>query len=288
MLVCVLLMPLASAQNLVEFENGQVADADDINSNFSALKNELYELKVTLGLLEPKAAYCLDPGGEGAVIGANERNLFSVSQQVTISGWAKTTNECDPRVCPIISAEMTNSGVDEDNTGFALWIHGEQLGGYVGTGVNTPSKYSYSYDGAVQRGRWNHLAMVRDGASVKLFINGSLDSEFVVDDGDISFDGGAWEHNTTAIGLQPYPNGLNGAVTDRFFGLLSQVAVWNRPLSDDSFKAMALNEFDYESSAPSGYWPLDDGPDGSYARDLSTASNDATLGAAFNWSNDCD
>ena len=71
---------------------------------------------------------------------------------------------------------MTNSGVDEDNTGFALYIHGEQLVGYVGTGLNTLSKYSYSYDGAVQRGRWNHLAMVRDGASVKLFINGSLDS----------------------------------------------------------------------------------------------------------------
>ena len=40
-IVCVLLMPLASAQNLVEFENGQVADADDLNQNLAFLLEKI-------------------------------------------------------------------------------------------------------------------------------------------------------------------------------------------------------------------------------------------------------
>ena len=33
-----------SAQDLVEFENGKVADADDINSNFNLLKEKIEEM----------------------------------------------------------------------------------------------------------------------------------------------------------------------------------------------------------------------------------------------------
>lgn len=44
-IVCVLLMPLASAQNLVEFENGQVADADDLNQNLAFLLEKIEALE---------------------------------------------------------------------------------------------------------------------------------------------------------------------------------------------------------------------------------------------------
>ena len=33
--------PLSIGQELFEFENGQVADADDINTNFQTLKNAI-------------------------------------------------------------------------------------------------------------------------------------------------------------------------------------------------------------------------------------------------------
>ena len=36
----------ASAQELVEFENGQVANADDINSNFQALKEAVQGIEI--------------------------------------------------------------------------------------------------------------------------------------------------------------------------------------------------------------------------------------------------
>ena len=37
-----------SAQDLVEFENGKVADADDINSNFNLLKEKIEEIVSSL------------------------------------------------------------------------------------------------------------------------------------------------------------------------------------------------------------------------------------------------
>ena len=42
------------AQELVEFENGQVADADHLNQNFQAFLSEIETLKATVAALEAR------------------------------------------------------------------------------------------------------------------------------------------------------------------------------------------------------------------------------------------
>ena len=43
------IFPLSTAQDLVEFENGQVADADDMNGNFSSLKDAIDSISIEAG-----------------------------------------------------------------------------------------------------------------------------------------------------------------------------------------------------------------------------------------------
>ena len=127
-IVCFLLMPLASAQNLIEFENGQVADADDINANFQALQQELTLLKQRLSLLEPSnGCLSLSNVGDGVLLGTSE-NLFNVAASASISAWLRLSEDssCQSRRCPILSLEQTNSGVDSLNAGISLFVGWEQ------------------------------------------------------------------------------------------------------------------------------------------------------------------
>ena len=65
LLTLLLIFPvLASAQELVEFENGQVADADDINSSLNFLLKKIEALETRVLALEP-SEYSLDLDGDG-------------------------------------------------------------------------------------------------------------------------------------------------------------------------------------------------------------------------------
>ena len=46
LLASLFIAPVVSAQELVEFENGQMADANDINKNFQGLKNAIEKIEV--------------------------------------------------------------------------------------------------------------------------------------------------------------------------------------------------------------------------------------------------
>ena len=48
-ILSLLIFPLSIAQDLVEFENGQIANADDMNANFSSLKEAIDAINVEAG-----------------------------------------------------------------------------------------------------------------------------------------------------------------------------------------------------------------------------------------------
>lgn len=57
-LFTLLILPLSlPAQDLVEFQNGQVADADDMNANFSSLKEAIDALSIEAGAPQPNSAF---------------------------------------------------------------------------------------------------------------------------------------------------------------------------------------------------------------------------------------
>jgi len=80
----------APAQELIEFENGQVADADDLNQSLNFLLAEIELLKARVSALEPPPLP-LDVDGDGipnnATFNAEElASLFLSSRPITLSG----------------------------------------------------------------------------------------------------------------------------------------------------------------------------------------------------------
>lgn len=278
---------LVPAEELIKFENGQVADAEDVNANFQALSERLMSLETRLVSLEPNGSCLALSGQDSGIIVGESRDLMDVDTDVTISGWIKVEGDC--LACPVFSSEMANSGTDADNTGYGLYVlPGGVLRGYIGTGENIVSKNSFSEGFVIPKNQWTHVAMVRNLGLLKLFIDGAVNSEFVVGPESISFDGLFMEHNFTNIG-GGYANGFDGGqprLIDRFLGTLSQIGVWNRPLLDSEISAMADQEFDYEGSNPAGFWPLDEGQGGT-VKDSSVFSNDGVLPASASWSTSC-
>jgi hypothetical protein len=49
LILSLFISPLSIAQDLVEFENGQIADADDMNGNFSSLKEAINAINIEAG-----------------------------------------------------------------------------------------------------------------------------------------------------------------------------------------------------------------------------------------------
>ena len=291
-IICVLLVPLASAQNLVEFENGQVADADDINANFQALQQELTLLKQRLSLLEPgNGCLSLSNVGDGVLLGTSE-NLFNLAASTSISAWLRLSEDssCQSRRCPILSLEQTNSGVDSLNAGISLFVGWEQNEARLvyfasdGRGGGNPSAMATP---TLSKGVWHHLAAVRDGNSVQIYVDGELTVSYDDDPvGSIEFNGGAWDHSNTWIG-KDFANGLdNTSVQGLFDGELARVGIWTSALSSTNIKAMYEGGFDYAASNPAGYWPLDE-RNGLVARDLSTFGNDGYLEGEAAWVEDC-
>ena len=86
-----LAFPLAlHAQELIEFENGQVADADDLNQSLNFLLNEIEQLKTRVRALE-SPPLPLDIDGDGipnnATFGAEElASIFLSSRPIAVSG----------------------------------------------------------------------------------------------------------------------------------------------------------------------------------------------------------
>ena len=67
LILSLFISPLSIAQDLVEFENGQVADADDMNGNFSSLKQAIDAINVEAGatLLTGEGLPSASSGTEG-------------------------------------------------------------------------------------------------------------------------------------------------------------------------------------------------------------------------------
>ena len=64
LMIVLIFNPFVSAQQLVEFENGQVADADDLNQSLNFLLAEIELLKARVSALE-SPPLPLDLDGDG-------------------------------------------------------------------------------------------------------------------------------------------------------------------------------------------------------------------------------
>jgi hypothetical protein len=240
---------------------------------------------------EVNEGQCLDFSGipDGVFLSSTE-NMLDITNDVSISAWIKVEGDCAVPCpgncllkCPIFSAQHTNGGAPADNAGFALLVFNGQLNAFIGNKVVDVSKHSLS-SATIPKDTWTHVAMSRSKEKLTLYINGEIDSEFEIDPADINYQQRYYKSDVTQIG-RAYPNG-EGRLTEIFDGKLHNVAVWDRAITTEEVFKMSQQSFDYFTSGPKGYWPLDDGS-GQFARDASGFENTGTLQGSAAWSQSC-
>ena len=294
---------LSIAQDLVEFENGRIADANDLNRNMQLLMDEVAELKGRAAALEIENCVALSELGDGVLIGDQE-NQFGINDQLTIAAWIRQTGDCPGQRCEIVSLEQTNWAPPESwSSGVALFTKYEE-----GQPMSLTLRYKYEggrqtrvigYSQDLEIGRWMHVAGVLNPNSVHLFVNGkALDEvtaisyvdgaweELNFPQGLIDFNGNSLDHSYSWIG-RGFPNGLDKPSLEKVFvGSLARLGVWSTALTANEIRQLYSNTLDVAASAPAGFWPLNE-TNGDVAVDLSIGSNNGLLEGSAMWSESC-
>lgn len=108
---------------------------------------------------------------------------------------------------------------------------------YVTNGYVNP----YTAGGSATRlnlNEWTHIAMTNDGSTTRLYINGVLDNSFATT--------GQWNNGWSFIRIG---GGYEGD-SESFYGLLDEVAIFNRPLSGSEILAQSQVGLEQYYSTP--------------------------------------
>jgi len=169
-------------------------------------------------------------------------------------------------------------GIHRDNGNIFIWAGspGDDYGSYVLEGSATS-------DGA-----WNHIVYYRTGSTGTLYLNGtSQGTHTPTHDAFVASD--KW-----SLG-QEFDSG--NTVTDEFFGLMDELAVWNEAITATEITALynygeplsaSSNSGNYTSSANlKGYWRFNENSS-TTAYDLSGYGNHGTINGATYYSQGAD
>jgi hypothetical protein len=245
-----------SAQELVEFENGKVANADDINANFTALQAQIKSLQEAQegqsfsSVQCPEAPYDMvaywsfdtsiaDLSGGMGEMPVGQASLSSGK----FSSSLNLTNDGDYLVIPdrrslfflndeAFSISLWFKPMD-DQSGF-VFLKNAAYGIQWNGSQNALQFYNGSYHVGTRTdwtlGEWYHLVLIDDGHhSVSLYVNGELESR----DQERSPN----RFRSRADNLVIFPTVIGGwfedGYSDEVNGLIDDLAFFNRSLSDE-------------------------------------------------------
>ncbi len=194
------------------------------------------------------------PKSSRAEMGAGYYNLL---QDFTLSTWVKaSTKPAD--YGPLAGQAYLQSGVN----GFGLYVHNNgnvcfqlRLGDNTYTPVTT-----FPFDN-----QWHHLAAVREGATVMLYLDGVLKSTVAGVATALS--------STRKFALAQ----VERAAWDfQYLGSMSDVRLWNRALPQAEIQETAGVRLSGQEPGLIAYWPLNEG-EGGIAGDMQLLPNDGAL-----------
>ena len=102
--------------------------------------------------------------------------------------------------------------------------------------------------------RWTHLAATREGSTLRLYVNGSLDSTFE----DFSTLSPLSPDTPLALTLGGTDDTYAGEYSRMFHGAMREVRVWNRACSAEEIAANFRSRLHGTEQGLIGYWPLEE------------------------------
>jgi hypothetical protein len=169
---------------------------------------------------------------------------FAGKNKITVVAWVKA-----------LSSVTTNTDtfIGQDTSFFMRWRQGG--GNNWGAGIYNGAWRELSVPGALNT--WTHLALVYDGSILKLYKDGVLAASLTTSGNLVA--------NVKEINIGRFPT----ATTQRFNGIIDEVRIYNRALSDAEIQALyqAKARLDYgdirftdsDGSTLLNYWQEADG-----------------------------
>jgi len=189
----------------------------------------------------------------GSVIASTETLLLNnaTTERVVVSH--------DPQLNPVSAITVE------------VWIRPSTIVGFqtiVGKGFATGywlgmggGKIRFWNDGAVKEGtvvvpvgKWSHLAVAYDGATMQAYVNGELDTSWPVE-------------GTVGINAEPLGIGGEGGSVDfpdklyPFSGRISEVRLWNYARSEEQVRDTMYQQITSMQPGLISVWPLEGGPE---------------------------
>ncbi|MEL6152897.1 MAG: LamG domain-containing protein, partial [Bacteroidota bacterium] len=141
------------------------------------------------------------------------------SPNFTMACWVKPTSTSNNR-CIIHSLHNGNYGY----TLYTSWGNSGKCRFFIGEGGT--DREHFDSTNAIAVGAWAHVSVTYDGATAKIYINGTLDKSLTLSK--------AFQANTD----NNFYIGITAAKTDAFEGQAADVGVWNTALSAQAVKAL--------------------------------------------------
>lgn len=182
------------------------------------------------------------------------------------------------RVCSFGGNDTSDEGGAISDSGFKC----DQNLLRFGEGTDEPNRLhlttkqaKMSANTLFQTGRWYSVAVVNDGTTMTLYIDGEKDNSVTVS-----------PYNYTLYGVQIGMPSAGYQSSQLFYGRLCEMRLWTRPLSASEIKANVCG-VDPLTEGLVAYWPMNEGS-GSTFYDLSPNKRNIayTNGASISWTDD--
>lgn len=182
----------------------------------------------------------------------------------TFMGWYFVSASTPGRINNLFGKMKAANGratFGENNGNLSLW-----MGGGLGGGKTNES---LTASAAMPLKRWAHVALIKRGGTVQIYVNGTLKAQsdaFTLDLCDANLQVGGYQTS----------NAWGG-----FYGAFKNIGFWSKAMDAETIRKYMTAMPSADDPKLLGYWPMDDGA-GNTARNLKTGASPATpLGGGF-------
>lgn len=175
-------------------------------------------------LLPTRNGYCLELDGRASYVDCGDAPTLDLTEQLTMAGWVYAAGR--PLGEPGIMGKQFSS--------FLLTYYKTgHVYGYINSGGNNANA-------PMGMGRWCHLAMTFDGATIRIYLNGLQAAEKASQAGAINSGG---HFVIGSVFGQTDADDPNYRETSHFSGAIDEVRVYNKALSAAEVEALAAAQF---------------------------------------------